>query len=209
MAITTPKRPCAQDDIEFLMSLQQTMRTQNDFGNASPVWWGIMSYEYRTASINDDVSRVIVYDSGNSEALSTVEFVERMASSLTDDGVNDDGVRDWFSSRGVAVERNTCGKWCADAQDCANLFPGDLDEMLSDTECYPPIVYDVICYETRAPVLVRGPMFLTHAACEKHLAENGHHYDPDAHPYAMTAWRSPETSRLWEILANVDFESLL
>lgn len=209
MTITTPKRAATPDDIEFLANLQETMRNQDDFGQASPAWWGIMSYEYQLAADNDEISRVVIYDDGGREYLSVIEFVELMAASLSNDGVDDDGVRDWFSSRSVCVERDTCDKWYADADDCAMLFPDDLKAMLNDSECYPPILCDAICYETLEPAIVRGPMFLTHAACEKHLAENHYHYHPNAHPYAMTAWRCPETARLWEILENVDFASML
>ncbi len=209
MAVTTPKRAATSDDIEFLANLQETMRTQDDFGQASPAWWGIMSYEYRPAAACDEVSRVVTYEDGDYEYLSVVEFVELIATKLSDEDVDDEGVRDWFFTRNVTIERGADGKWHADADDCTVLFSNDLEEMLADPECYPEFCYDAVCYETLEPVIVRGPMFLTHAACEKHLAENHYHYHPNAHPYAMTAWRCPETARLWEILENVDFESML
>lgn len=43
-------------------------------------------------------------------------------------------------------------------------------------------------------------LFLTNAACKAHIKTNHHHYPADAHSYAMTAWRSPQVERLYEIL---------
>lgn len=45
--------------------------------------------------------------------------------------------------------------------------------------------------------------------CREHINRNAHHYSREAHPYAMTAWRSPQVERLWELLCEVDFMALL
>lgn len=41
--------------------------------------------------------------------------------------------------------------------------------------------------------------FLTKKECLKHIEENAHHYNKPF-SYAMTAWRSPEVAKLWEII---------
>ena len=48
-------------------------------------------------------------------------------------------------------------------------------------------------------------MFLTNRSCKRHIELNHYHYDSDVHSYAMTAWRSPEVEKLWDILQKVDW----
>lgn len=43
---------------------------------------------------------------------------------------------------------------------------------------------------------------------EEHIKRNDYHY-LDAHPFAMTAWRSPQVAQLYKILHEVDFQQLL
>lgn len=43
---------------------------------------------------------------------------------------------------------------------------------------------------------------------KRHLKLNHYHYTREAHTYAMTAWRSPVVSRLWEVLRTCDFDKL-
>ena len=50
--------------------------------------------------------------------------------------------------------------------------------------------------------------FMTLRECREHIERNRHHYPADAHPYAMTAWRSPQVGRLWKILQEVDWAAL-
>lgn len=55
--------------------------------------------------------------------------------------------------------------------------------------------------------IVPDTMFLTLRECEEHIKRNHYHYR-QPHPYAMTAWRSPQVEKLYEILENVDFDKL-
>ena len=52
-------------------------------------------------------------------------------------------------------------------------------------------------------------MFLTNKSCKEHIKANYYHYDEDAHSYAMTAWRSPEVTKLFKILQEVDWDKIL
>ncbi len=47
-------------------------------------------------------------------------------------------------------------------------------------------------------------MFLTLRECREHIERNSYHYC-HPHPYAMTAWRSPQVKRLIEILKSADW----
>ena len=55
--------------------------------------------------------------------------------------------------------------------------------------------------------IAKDTMFLTLRECKEHIARNSYHYT-DPHPYAMTAWRSPQVERLWKILQEVDWNKL-
>ena len=47
-------------------------------------------------------------------------------------------------------------------------------------------------------------MFLTLRECKEHIEANSYHYNKP-HPYAMTAWRSPQVERLYKILQNTNW----
>lgn len=48
-------------------------------------------------------------------------------------------------------------------------------------------------------------MFLTLRECKEHIQANDYHYR-NPHPYAMTAWRSPQVEKLIEILQTADWD---
>ncbi len=56
-------------------------------------------------------------------------------------------------------------------------------------------------------VIAENTMFLTIEECKRHIEHNGYHYN-EPHPYAMTAWRSPEVERLYEILENTNWDEI-
>lgn len=68
------------------------------------------------------------------------------------------------------------------------------DELGERFEIMDVIDTDEICENT---------FFLTKKECAKHIEENLHHYNKP-HTYAMTAWRSPEVKRLWQILHGTE-----
>lgn len=63
-------------------------------------------------------------------------------------------------------------------------------------------------FETKEECIVENTMFLTLREAQEHIQRNGYHYT-DPHTYGMTAWRSPQVERLYEILHEVDFSQLL
>lgn len=63
-------------------------------------------------------------------------------------------------------------------------------------------------FETKEECIAENTMFLTLREAQEHIQRNGYHYT-DPHTYGMTAWRSPQVERLYEILHEVDFSQLL
>lgn len=55
--------------------------------------------------------------------------------------------------------------------------------------------------------IVENTFFITLEECNKHIASNHYHYKKPR-PYAMTAWRSPQVSRLYEILEKTNWDEL-
>lgn len=57
-------------------------------------------------------------------------------------------------------------------------------------------------------VIKENTFFLTLRECKQHIELNHYHYNESVHAYAMTAWRSPQVEKLYEILQNVDFSNV-
>lgn len=57
--------------------------------------------------------------------------------------------------------------------------------------------------------ICENTFFLTKREAEEHLETNYYHYSSKAHIYAMSAWRSPQFERLYDILFNIDLEEIL
>ena len=55
--------------------------------------------------------------------------------------------------------------------------------------------------------IVENTFFLTLKECKEHIEANHYHYNKPR-PYAMTAWRSPQVEKLYEILAETDWSEL-
>lgn len=69
---------------------------------------------------------------------------------------------------------------------------------------------DAYLVPTKREHFVReNTMFLTKAEAKRHIELNHYHYTPEAHTYAMTAWRAPKVERLLKILSEFDFERLV
>lgn len=64
-------------------------------------------------------------------------------------------------------------------------------------------------YYYNAHAIERNTFFLTMRECKEHIQRNHYHYNKSVHAYAMTAWRSPQVEKLYEILENVDFSKLM
>jgi hypothetical protein len=63
-----------------------------------------------------------------------------------------------------------------------------------------------LCYYRIRSEIVPDTMFLTLRECKEHIKLNSHHYNKP-HSYAMTAWRSPQVARLYEILEKTDWKN--
>jgi hypothetical protein len=90
-------------------------------------------------------------------------------------------------------------EWALVNQDNKNVMNDFLEEYASKQ-------YQVCNYRDREEI-VQNTFFLTLRECREHIEANKHHYTKP-HSYAMTAWRSPQVSKLYEILEKTDWENV-
>ncbi len=57
-------------------------------------------------------------------------------------------------------------------------------------------------------VIKENTMFLTLRECKEHIERNHYHYNDTVHPYAMTAWRSPQVEQLIKLLKKAKFDEI-
>lgn len=67
--------------------------------------------------------------------------------------------------------------------------------------------YSIVNYCDMRDQIAPNTMFLTKQECKRHIELNDYHYT-QPHTYAMTAWRSPQIERLYDILKNTDWSEL-
>lgn len=202
-------RAITADDIEFLSKLQDAMRTQPDFGQASPRYWGIMDYRYRRAAPDETVDRLYLYSDGSGEPMTCEEVLDKLVVEMVDLG-GEEYATEWCDEQDLDffVDIDDRGRREPHAKPRRGELDPDAVYDIWEASGHSRDSYEELICETKEAFLVQGPIFLTYEGCKAHIAANYYHYDKQAHPFAMTAWRAPEMKRLWDILENVDFASI-
>ena len=202
----TRLRGIAREDISFLAELQNEMNTQPHLCQADPRFWVILDYEYREATGDDDISRICFYEDGCAvEQYYPAAFLATAYEEACDLCGEDYGA-DWLDKYDLERVSDEDGSWSFRDKFGFRNIDQAIAEMCRDyanAHCY------TVYLETRYRAIAQNTMFLTLAEAEAHLKANYYHYDREAHPYAMTAWRSPQVEQLYKILHEVDFKRLL
>lgn len=178
-----------KEDIEFLKSLQEELLTQDKDYQASPRFWVVMQ-TVKDYWVEDDIQGVCIYSSGAGEEIFEGEFEELPQWLNILDGVENCIYQNGYIEFTINNEEET-------------LF--DTSDVSDFLDKYEIDEYTVCNYRLRDEI-VKDTMFLTKRECKEHIEANRHHYNNTAHPYAMTAWRSPQVKRLYEILENTNWE---
>lgn len=181
-----------KEDKEFLKALQHEMLTQDTVYQANPRFWVVMQ-EVREYWVDDNTDGIFIYSPDDCETVFEGELEE-----LTDwikelDGVEDCKYDVCFIEFNYEGEEYSIGDNIEDLQDF-------LEE-------YSKGKYQVGYYRNREEI-AKDTMFLTLRECKEHIKANKHHYNGTEHPYAMTAWRSPQVERLYEILEKTDWDNV-
>ena len=191
-----------KEDFDFLLDLQNEMLTQDHVCQAAPRFWvvatdtfeelgtedsydGVNLYSYEGAEIvcKGDMQSILEYVNENySEELENITFTDKGRFYHVEFGENDNRDEDYIY----------------DAEDLLMFLKKQ--DILSDD-------YEFVYYR-HVHHVYPNTMFLTNRSCKEHIKANHYHYNSDAHSYAMTAWRSPEVERLFEILDKINWQKV-
>lgn len=201
----TQKRDLTQEDIRFLLELQNELNTQDTTGTADPRYWVIKGSEtYRNDLEPDEYGLLCDGSEPTSTTKETIKYLnENILPHCGDPEKNECSVEPENplcpSHEFILNYKDIYGE-----EDHEYLTREELNEFLSDNG-YSEV--EVIGVAIR-PVIYPNTMFLTEKAAREHLQKNDYHYSEDAHTYCMCSWRSPEVERLWKILRETRWDGV-
>lgn len=185
-----------KEDIEFLKNLQQKMLTQDTCGQSNPRYWAVGN-KTRIYGIDKD------FDFDGTEVIYNCELIAENLKELYNylKRVEKDIDIEYFEDsleEYVSIIDNVEEHYFYTVEDLVDYMTENLN--------YDSSLYCVNYKEEY--VIAENTIFLTLEECEKHIKGNSHHYNEPI-SYAMTAWRSPEVARLYQILENTNWDQYL
>lgn len=175
------------EDIQFLVELQQELNTQEHDCQATPRFWAIM--DYKKVPGHED------YDSGD------YEYFHNDGEHVVFDNFNDlkEFIEEYYE---FEIDEELKELLSDENEDFEQLWEYVKDNL--NDEGY----FDSV-FVKEEEFIVPNTMFLTKEEAKTHLKLNHYHYTSKAHTYAMTAWRAPKVERLFKILSEFNFDSLV
>ncbi len=192
-------------DLDFLADLQHEMNTQPTLGQRDPRFWVIMDYGFRAAAPDESPTHILEVTDGGDYARYTQSELIKLAyeDKLENDG--GDAAAEWLDDLDLErIDDPSDGSYTLD-KGWGFCDMGRIEEVCEGY--FSPRCSEWV-YQVKESCISDNSMFLTLSAAEAHLKENHYHYDEQAHTYAMTAWRSPQVERLYDVLHEVDFRAL-
>ena len=171
-----------KEDIDFLKHLQKELLSQDNQGQASPVYWGIMETKQKPAY--DGCGDETLYRiAGKDELFTEDELVKYVTENFYPD-FTDDLKEIWDDLNNSEILRvweleDFCDVHCGG---CIAYEVNNVDELSRETGC-----------------------FLTKSAAEEYIKRYGYNHS-NPRTYAMTAYRNHELERLINIIKETDFE---
>ena len=214
------KHNLTQEELDFLIELQHELNTQDTVCQADPRFWVVagtqktyVGEEYSEGEELIGGESVLAYDF--EEAIKYFQKEVIIAANEDSDEfeyiLEEDSTRSLKSYRFLKIDKS-CDKNDEDYTEGDEILEEynyidnieELIEALSDCGIIEDDEYMVGNYRNEHHIYP-NTMFLTNRSCKRHIELNHYHYDADVHSYAMTAWRSPEVEKLWDILQKVDW----
>lgn len=204
------KRAITIEEINFLKNLQHRINTQDHIGQADPRYWVIRDYrKHYGKDLNNSDGWVIIDTNESGETLvdsgnvvvnvnSGENFLEAVIRTTLNEIKENDMLSEYFDEDCFDAKL-----WQDDVVECSydiDTFVENLNEFIGESDRFAIIEYEDIATDTNA--------FLSHEAAQTFLKNNYYHFGPDAHTYAVTAWRNPDAEKLIKILHEVDFDKL-
>ena len=178
-----------KEDLYFLENLKEKMTTKNNMCQADPCFWVVVQ-----------TTKYYGIEKGHEDGFKIIYNCKNIGNSLKD-------LYKVFKEYDKNFKIKLCKQNRIGFSDNLNNKIGtfvNVDEMVNylRNECGCDIY--ISRYKNKTEI-VQNTMFLTLEECKKHIEQNYYHYN-EPRPYAMTAWRSPEVQRLYEIIRNTDWE---
>lgn len=176
-----------KQDIDFLIDLQNEMLTQDTVCQAHPRFW-VVREKRRSYGIEDgfDDGTEVVWD-GETLAGNLKELYEYLEE-------NEEDIDIEYCEEHVIIN--------ADKSICFYNIEDLVDYMIKELN-YNDGLY-LVNYRDEY-VIVPDTMFLTKRECEEHIKKNHYHYR-EPHSYAMTAWRSPQVEKLFDVIMETNWD---
>jgi hypothetical protein len=198
------------EDFSFLIDLQYEMLNQDTVCQAAPRFWVVGgTRKVPTSSDYADGAQLICDTSimANSLSEAVEHFQERIEDSFEDEDdeiiIEKEETYSFDSYKVIKLDKHRDVLYEQNYITTIN----ELVEAMVDIDFIGDDEYSIAYYYNEH---YRYPdtMFLTNRSCKEHIKANDYHYDVTAHSYAMTAWRSPEVEKLWNILDKIDWKSM-
>ena len=178
------------------------MLTQDHVGQAAPRFWVIATNKHQELGTEYNFDGINLYSSDAAEVVcegdmsSIIEYIY--------EHYQDDLENITFIDRGnfYQVEFGEDENREKDSIFCSEELLDFLKEHGIITDDYELVYY------RNVHRIYPDTMFLTNRSCKEHIKKNYYHYNEDAHSYAMTAWRSPEVKRLFDILDKINWKEI-
>lgn len=173
-------------NIDFLIDLQHEMLTQDTVCQANPRFW-VVQEKRRYYGIEEgfEDGTVVAWD-GETVAENLKELYEYLEESEEDLDIE-------YCEEHIIIN--------ADESECFYNIEDLVDYMRKDLNYNDGL--DLVKYRDEY-VIVSDTMFLTKRECEEHIRKNHYHYR-EPHSYAMTAWRSPQVEKLFDVIMNTNW----
>lgn len=194
------KHDITSEELDFLIELQKELNTQDTVCQADPRFWVVATDNYKELGTEDCFDEFYVYSHDGSEIIcdGDIESMIEYAKENYPEKMESISFIDRGPFYRVVFGEEYDETFVYDSDDLLEFFKkqGIFDD---DYE---------FAYYRKVHHIYPDTMFLTNRSCKEHIQLNHYHYADDAHSYAMTAWRSSEVEKLWDILQKVDWKSL-
>ena len=178
-----------REQLEFLINLQNELREQDKDHTPSPRYWVVL--DYKNIECREEYAD---------------EFVVRTSNNRLIHNTHEDILR---VIENYMLHSEAIDHWENKTEENANHVGGFLDDLdfLEWIQLYVDEYAELIPMREE-PVIKENTFFLTKRECLEHIEANKHHYSERCHSYAMTAFRSPQVEKLFDILENFDFDNI-
>lgn len=216
---TIRKQPITADDIQFLRRLQTELNTQDNMGNADPVFWVIKGSKFIVSHDGQGTACLYLCEDGTEyhqldELFNDLRTYGPLSHIISSQGYlyRNLQLRTAYEEERATADKtpvNLClhmeltGNDGIDVAQYDLYTMSDVLSMLSDLNIHDDKVQ--LVYEEEIPYIYPDTFFLAHADAQDHLRRYGYNYDKHAHAYAMTATRSERFNQLLHILRITDW----